>query len=256
MLLVIVIQDVMMNKQLRYIVPNLFTISSLFAGLAALHFTAQTEFVRAAWFVTLSIVLDGLDGKTARLLCATSKFGAEADSFADFVAFGVVPGFLAWQICLKNFGLLGMSVFAFYVLCGGFRLVRFNLGNKNPNVKSDFQGLPIPAGAAVIASFILFTHKVFATFNGDVLFLFVTIFTSFLMVSHVPYVAVNKSPHCNRSRNIMISVVLVALALSVKYFSYVYIVSIWAYIFSGFMHLISQLIHMKMNKRNEIERYK
>jgi len=240
-----------MNKQLRYLIPNLFTISSLFAGLAAMHYIAQDEFVRAAWFVTLSIVLDGLDGKTARLLSATSKFGAEADSFADFVAFGVVPGFLAWQICLKNYGLLGMSVFAFYVLCGGFRLVRFNLGNKNPNVKSDFQGLPIPAGAAVLASFILFTNKFNGMFEGDVLFLFMTIFTSFLMVSHVPYVAVNKSPHNNRSRNIMISAILVALALSVKYFSYVYIVSIWIYIFSGFMRLASQMIHLKNNKRNE-----
>lgn len=245
-----------MNKTVRYLIPNLFTVSSLFAALAALHFTALSDFVRAAWFVTLSIVLDGLDGKTARLLSATSKFGAEADSFADFVAFGVVPGFLAWQISLQNFGLLGMSVFAFYVCCGGFRLVRFNLGNKNPNVKSDFQGLPIPAGAAVIASYILFTQKINGAFTGDVLFLFMTIFTSFLMVSHVPYVAVNKGPKNYKSRNLMIAVVLTAVLLSIKYFTYVYIASIWVYIATGFYRLIYQLYHLHHNKRNEIERYK
>lgn len=247
-----------MNNKLRYLIPNLFTICSLFAGLAALHFSALSDFVRAAWFVTLSIALDGLDGKSARLLNATSKFGAEADSFADFVAFGVVPGFLAWQICLQNFDLLGMSVFAFYVLCGGYRLVRFNLNNKNPNVKSDFQGLPIPAGAAVIASYILISNKLFDTFQGDILFLFMVIFTSFLMVSHVPYVAVNKSPRTLKSRNIAITVIVLALIASIKYFSYVYIVGIWLYIVYGFYRLTLQLIHVKNkeNNHNEVGRYK
>jgi len=248
----------MMNNKFKYFIPNLFTVSSLFAGLAALHFTAAGEFVRAAWFVTVSIVLDGLDGKSAWILKATSKFGAEADSFADFVAFGVVPGFLAWQICLQNFSLLGMSVFAFYVLCGGFRLVRFNLSNKNPNVKSDFQGLPIPAGAAVLASYILMSDKLFDSFQGDVVFLFMVIFTSLLMISHVPYIAVNKAPKKASVMNISIVLIVIALLLSIKYFTYVYISGIWIYIIFGFYKMTMQIINVKnkQNKHNEVGRFK
>jgi CDP-diacylglycerol--serine O-phosphatidyltransferase len=240
-----------MVKQLRYVIPNLFTISSLFAGLTALHYTAEANFINAAWFVTLSIVLDGLDGKSARLLCATSKFGAEADSFADFVAFGIVPGFLAWQICLKDFSILGMSIFALYVLSGGFRLIRYNLSTKSLKDNTDFQGLPIPAGAAMIASYVLFTEKVFSSFKGQTLFIFITIFASALMVSQVPYVAVNKNNPNKSVRNLMILSILLALTLAIWYFSYVYIIALWIYIIIGLIRYIIQLFQLQKENQSK-----
>ncbi len=237
-----------MNSKLRYIIPNLFTVSSLLAGLAALHYISNQQYVFAAWLITLSIVLDGLDGKSARLFNATSKFGSEADSFADFVAFGVVPGFLAWSLCLKNFGLVGMIIYALYVISGGFRLVRFNLKVKNPNIKDDFQGLPIPAGAAVVTSYILFTNTYYDKFTGDFLFMIIMLFTSFLMVSTVPYVAVNKSPHNIRLKYFGILILLAALILSIRYFWIVYIVIIWIYILTGFIRLFFNLLTSKKYK--------
>lgn len=236
-----------MNNKLRYIIPNFFTVSSLLTGLAAMHFTAEKNFVLAAWLITVSILLDGLDGKSARLFNATSKFGSEADSFADFVAFGVVPGFLAWTLFLQNYGIIGMLVYGLYVVAGGFRLVRFNLKLKDPNIKEDFQGLPIPAGAAVIASYIIFTHTFYGQFSGDILFLIMIVLTSILMVSFVPYVAVNKSPHNHRSRNLAILAVVTAIALSVKFFWAVYLVCIWLYICSGFIRLILNFVSDKKN---------
>ncbi|HOE90772.1 MAG TPA: CDP-diacylglycerol--serine O-phosphatidyltransferase [Candidatus Cloacimonadota bacterium] len=240
-----------MIKKFKYIVPNLFTISSLLTGLAALHYTSEGDFIKAAWFVTISILLDGLDGKSARLLSATSKFGAEADSFADFVAFGVVPGFLAWKVCLHDFGIMGMTVFGLYVLSGGFRLIRYNLSAKSTKEKHDFQGLPIPAGAAMIASYLLFTNKVFGEFSGNRTFLFITILASLLMVSQVPYVAVNKGAPNKVVRNIMIGFILAFLTLSVWYFSYVYMFAIWIYIFIGFVRLIIQFIQTHKEKQSK-----
>ena len=181
-----------MNRTLAYAIPNLFTAGSLIAALFALHQATHNVFDHACYLITLSIILDGFDGKMARILNSTSRLGAQADSLADFVAFGVVPGFLAWQYSLHNFGFLGFFFFVLYVLCGGFRLARFNVMSEKNAKKEEFVGLPIPAAAGVVASFILFKELAIPDVDLKMLLLFIVPLMSYLMVSKTPYVAMNK----------------------------------------------------------------
>ena len=89
-----------MNKKI--IIPNAITGLSLISGLTALHFTFENNFILAAWLIAFSMLCDGLDGKIARLLNAQSRFGAQFDTLSDFVAFGVVPGFMVYRYKLSE----------------------------------------------------------------------------------------------------------------------------------------------------------
>ena len=129
-----------------YILPNLVTTGSLFAGFYGIVATMNGNYNLAAWFILISAIFDGLDGKVARLTGTTSRFGVEYDSLADLVAFGVAPGLLMYAWALKPFGKLGWLAAFLYVVCGALRLARFNVQVDTVESKR-FVGLPIPAAA-------------------------------------------------------------------------------------------------------------
>jgi len=104
-----------------YILPNLFTTGSLFAGFYCIVSTLNGNYLTGAWFILVSSIFDALDGKVARLTGTTSKFGVEYDSLADLVAFGVAPGLLMYAWALKPFGKLGWLAAFLYVVCGALR---------------------------------------------------------------------------------------------------------------------------------------
>lgn len=137
-----------------YILPNLFTTGSLFAGFYGIVSTLNGRYDIAAWFILISSVFDALDGKVARLTGTTSKFGVEYDSLADLVAFGVAPGLLMYAWALRPFGKLGWLAAFLYVVCGALRLARFNV-QVNTVESKRFVGLPIPAAASMVASCVL-----------------------------------------------------------------------------------------------------
>ena len=149
----------MINKY-KFLIPNAFTAFSLTSGLIALHLIYEGNFVIASWLIALAMVFDGLDGKLARLLNACTKFGAMFDTLSDYVTFGVVPAFLAYKVALHQFGVWGIIFSIFYVFAGGYRLVRFTLDNKNPGIKKPFTGLPIPAAAGLIVSFVIYNFYI------------------------------------------------------------------------------------------------
>lgn len=140
-----------------YILPNLFTTGSLFAGFYGIVATVNGNYDTAAWFILISSIFDGLDGKIARLTGTTSKFGVEYDSLADLVAFGVAPGLLMYSWALKPFGKLGWLAAFLYVVCGALRLARFNVQVTTVELKR-FVGLPIPAAASMVAACVLFFY--------------------------------------------------------------------------------------------------
>jgi len=242
-----------MNKKFAYLVPNLFTASSLVFALIALKLIAEDSFVQAAWMVTLSILFDGLDGRMARILNAMSQLGAEADSLADFVAFGVVPGFLAWKSSLHYFGLLGFIVFIFYVLCAGFRLARFNVMLTNLNKKENFTGLPVPAAAAAIASFILFNELVINDFNGNIVLLLVLFSMGFLMISTIPYLAVVKASNKKKQKSMMIILITIIILLAVKHAVWVFFIGSYVYIIFGLLKQ-TVLLNKKIQKIKKAKR--
>lgn len=170
-----------------YLLPNLFTTASLFAGFYAIVMTMGDRFEEAAIAIFVAMVLDGADGRIARLTNTQSAFGAEYDSLADLVAFGVAPGLTAYHWALSGLGKLGWLAAFFFTAATALRLARFNtqLGTAD---KRYFQGLPCPSGAALVAGFVwLATDYGFSGEEVAALALPITLLGGILMVSNLRY---------------------------------------------------------------------
>jgi len=152
----------------------------LVLGMCAILSTFHGEFYRAALFIVAAMISDGLDGRVARYLKVSSEFGKELDSLCDLVSFGVAPAILAYAFLLKDFGIIGYLVAAFFATCGALRLARFNVNTGV--VKGYFMGLPIPAAGCVVATFVMLGIKP----TGWIFPILVTIF-AYLMVSTIKY---------------------------------------------------------------------
>mgnify|MGYP001473453672 CR=1 FL=1 len=137
-----------------YLLPNLFTTGALFAGFYAIVQAMNERFEYAAVAIFIAMVLDGLDGRVARLTHTQSAFGAEFDSLADMVSFGVAPALVIYEFALQDLGKFGWI--AAFVYCAGaaLRLARFNTQLDVITDKRFFQGLPSPSAAALIAGFV------------------------------------------------------------------------------------------------------
>lgn len=136
-----------------YLLPNLFTTAGLFAGFYAIIAAIRGDFESAAVAIFIAMVMDGLDGRIARLTNTQSAFGAEYDSLADMVSFCLAPALVMYLWALSDMGKVGWMVAFIYAACGALRLARFNtqIGIED---KRYFQGLPSPAAAAVLAGWI------------------------------------------------------------------------------------------------------
>jgi len=198
--------------KLNYLLPNLFTAASIFVAVVSIINSIHGNFERASWFIILSLILDGLDGKVARLTKGESKFGVEFDSLADIVAFGVAPAILIYQQIATNYGKLGVLIIALYVVFGAIRLARFNVTTKkiDPNI---FIGLPIPAAALFLVSLSQIDYKYHANFLEPIILIF-TLFVAILMVSNFRYLAFKKVSFDKRiSFKVLILLVLTASLL-------------------------------------------
>jgi CDP-diacylglycerol--serine O-phosphatidyltransferase len=170
-----------------YILPNLFTTGSLFAGFYGMVASMSGDYRIAAIWILVSAVFDGLDGKVARATGTTSKFGVEYDSLADLVAFGVAPGLMMYSWALKPFGRLGWLAAFLFVVCGALRLARFNV-QVNTVESKRFVGLPIPAAASMVSATVIFFHHFGWPSSYKKLAIIVLIYLlAFLMVSNVKY---------------------------------------------------------------------
>lgn len=170
-----------------YVLPNLFTTAALFCGFFAIVQAMQGDYYRAALAIFVAMVLDGLDGRVARLTHTQSAFGAEYDSLSDMVSFGATPSLVMYEWALKDMGRLGWI--AAFVYCAGaaLRLARFNT-TLTVMDKRYFQGLPSPAAAALVAGFVwvMIDHGIA---GGDVRWLAcaLTIFAGITMITNVRY---------------------------------------------------------------------
>ncbi|WP_148861761.1 CDP-diacylglycerol--serine O-phosphatidyltransferase [Marinobacter fonticola] len=148
-----VVEGARVRRKGIYLLPNLLTTASLFSGFFAMVSAANGMFENAAIAIFVSMVLDGLDGRVARMTNTQSKFGEEYDSLADMVAFGVAPGLVAFFWSLNSFGQFGWAITFIYVAGAALRLARFNtqIGSVD---KKYFVGLPSPSAAAVVAGLV------------------------------------------------------------------------------------------------------
>ncbi len=173
------------NRRAVYILPNLFTTANIVAGFYSILAAHNGKFLLAAWVIILAVLFDNLDGKIARLTHTESQFGVEYDSLSDLISFGVAPAFLVYVFVLKDFGRLGIIASFLFMLTGALRLARFNTQTTH---KDSFIGLPIPGGAAVVASLVLIFLKYGINYDKyNIVFLTVVYLLAFLMISTVKY---------------------------------------------------------------------
>jgi CDP-diacylglycerol--serine O-phosphatidyltransferase len=177
--------------------PNVLTIAALCIGLTALRFGIDGRWTNAMVLVLIAAALDGMDGMVARLLKASSAFGAELDSFSDFVSFGVSPAILLYLWNLQDAGPFGWVASLLLCVAVALRLARFNVKNLTPSAnslepalpKSYFEGVPAPAGAILALLPMMLSFKVFPDEDGSFPPLLVAlwvIFVAGLMVSRLP----------------------------------------------------------------------
>ncbi len=142
------------GQSFNRIIPNLLTLIGLCAGLTAMRFAYEGRFGAAAVAIVVAGAIDGLDGRLARLLKATSRFGAELDSLADFLCFGVAPAFMLFLWSLQRAGGIGYTPCLLFAVCMALRLARFNAAlDSGPGpayAYNFFTGVPAPAGAGVV----------------------------------------------------------------------------------------------------------
>jgi CDP-diacylglycerol--serine O-phosphatidyltransferase len=138
----------------RTLVPNVITLLALCAGLTAIRFSVEGRLEWAIAAIVFAAVLDGIDGRVARLIKGQSRFGAELDSLADFVNFGVAPGVILYFWGLYELGNVGWIASMVFAICAGLRLARFNVAIDDPNrpawAGNFFTGVPAPAGAILV----------------------------------------------------------------------------------------------------------
>ncbi|MDK2126328.1 CDP-diacylglycerol--serine O-phosphatidyltransferase [Chitinimonas sp. DQS-5] len=176
-----------LRRQSIYLLPNLFTLAALFAGFYAVVQAMNQKFEYSAVAIFIAMVLDGLDGRVARMTHTQSAFGAEFDSLSDMVSFGVAPALVAYEWALRDFDRLGWMVAFIYCAGAALRLARFNT-NLGSTDKRWFQGLPSPSAAAVVAGLVWTSLEVgWSGMWVKWLALGLTLFAGLTMVSNVPF---------------------------------------------------------------------
>lgn len=170
-----------------YLLPNLMTTLALFAGFYAVIAGMNGDYLAGAIAIFIAMVFDGLDGRIARMTNSSSAFGAEYDSLADMVSFGLAPALLLYQWALSDFGKLGWLVAFVFTAGAALRLARFNT-QVGVSDKRYFQGLPSPAAAALLAGLVWLveTNHIETGFEGDIALIF-TLAAGLLMVSNIRF---------------------------------------------------------------------
>ena len=196
-----------------YLLPNLFTTAALFAGFYAIVAANIGRFEAAAVSIFIAMILDGMDGRIARMTNTQSAFGAEYDSLSDMAAFGVAPALVVYQWALLDFGRLGWLAAFLFTAAAALRLARFNT-QVNTADKRYFQGIPSPAAAGLIAGLVwLGTEYVLTGTVLDFTALGLTVVAAVLMVSNIRYHSFKELDLRGRIRFVSMIAIVVALAL-------------------------------------------
>ncbi len=237
-----------------YLLPNLFTTANLFAGFYSIMCSISGDFTMAAAIVFVAMVLDGLDGRVARITNTQSAFGAEYDSLSDMVAFGLAPAIMAYQWTLSELGNVGLTIAFIYVACAALRLARFNtqIGVVD---KRWFVGLASPAAAGVVAGVVwaLSDNGVGAV---DLAFVLIVLFAvlvaaaGMLMVSNVKYYSFKDFDFKGRVPFVAILVVVLAFAVVFSDPPRILLLLFLVYALSG---PVQYVLHMRSRKNSQQE---
>lgn len=238
-----------------YLLPNLITTAALFAGFYSIIASINNNFKLAAIALVIAMILDGLDGRIARMTNTQSAFGAEFDSLSDMIAFGAAPAILAFNWVLTDLGKIGWIAAFVYVLAVAFRLARFNVSQANED-KNHFVGLPSPTGASLIIALALNFH----TFDKSSIFLqapvaFITALAGILMVSNINYSSFKNLSNDKRTpffKLLIGSAYLIALIL---FFKEVFFITAYTYTSLGIILTLKNFfVRKKSNTSAEVDK--
>ena len=178
------------KKNARVILPNMLTLIGVCIGLTSIRFALSGEFGFAIIAIIFAALIDGLDGRIARLIKGTSKVGKELDSLTDMISFGVAPAFIMYFWILNTLGRFGWLLCLIYVICVALRLARFNVNsNQDPSWKDNFfEGVPSPAGGILVLTplIINLTNFDFIKIDYSIVVPIFFITTSLLLISKFP----------------------------------------------------------------------
>ncbi len=201
----------------RRIVPSIFTMLNLFFGFFAIVHALQDKFVTASWLIILAAIWDALDGKIARFTHTYSEFGVQFDSLTDVVSFGVAPSILIYKVALYKLGAIGVIISFLPLLFGAIRLARFNV-NQDGFEKENFSGLPIPAMAGTLTTYVIFNYDLWEGLKFGPVLIPLVLFLCFLMVSNVEYEMMPKFSFRENRRNSLLLGLLLAGTMAVVIF--------------------------------------
>jgi CDP-diacylglycerol--serine O-phosphatidyltransferase len=241
------------SKRGIYLLPSVITTFGMFAGFYSIISSINGDFTIAAISILIAMFWDTLDGRVARLTNTQSAFGAEYDSLADLVSFGLAPALLVYQWTLYELGRFGWLAAFVYLACAALRLARFNTQVGIAD-KRYFQGLPSPAAAGVIASMIWLKIWTFASFDSDVISLGyylgagITILCGLLMVSNIRYYSFKEFDSKKASFRFLLIVIL-SLIILVSKPNIILFTGFFVYLLSGPIITIIGLNRNRLKKK-------
>jgi CDP-diacylglycerol--serine O-phosphatidyltransferase len=236
----------------RMLLPNMLTLIGVCIGLTSIRFALSGEFHLAIIAIIFAALIDGLDGRIARLIKGTSKVGKELDSLTDMISFGVAPAFIMYFWKLNTLGRFGWLICLIYVICVALRLARFNVNsNQEPSWRDNFfEGVPSPAGGILVLTplIISLTNFNFVQLNYDIVVPAFFIITSLLLISKFPSYSFKKIVIQRKTTIFLLFGIILFFGLLLNYpFE---VISI-----SGIIYLlllpISYFHYQKLKKNNE-----
>ena len=240
------------RKRLRRsidLLPTLFTVGNLFAGFFALISTLNKDYQSAAVAIGIAVLLDGLDGRVARLAKATSDFGFQLDSLADVVSFGIAPSILIYSWGFADLGNLARLCAFIFLICGAMRLARFNAQVQD---LKQFMGLPIPAGAGFVAATVHFFGQAPATTLFKFYLVVITLLIAFLMISTIRYPSL-KHLELGRGKSHLNVLILALLIAGLIWYSRTLLMVLAAvYVCSGLLMRLYQFLRYRIRKSEEL----
>ena len=178
------------GKKTRTILPNMFTLVGVCIGLTSIKFAFDEKFGLAIICIIVAGLIDGLDGRIARLIKGTSQVGKELDSLTDVISFGVAPAFIMYFWQLNTLGRVGWLICLIYVICVALRLARFNVNSETQSSWKDnfFEGMPSPAGGILVLLPLIYSKSELQFFNVNYQYFVPTVFIliSIFLISKVP----------------------------------------------------------------------
>jgi len=245
------------KRNARVILPNMLTLIGVCIGLTSIRFALDGRFEFAVIAIILAAIIDGLDGRIARLIKGTSKVGKELDSLTDMISFGVAPAFIMYFWSLNTLGRLGWLICLIYVICVALRLARFNINSgQEPSWRDNFfEGVPSPAGGILVLTPLVVSMSNFNLFeiNYNIIVPIFFVATSLLLISKFPSYSFKKIVIQRKTTIFLLFGIVLFFGLLLIYPFNVIAISVIIYLL---MLPISFFHYQKLKKQNKDQNFR